>query len=57
MDELWCFRPVMSDPQLCTFTELLNHTIDDVADMHELIDIGRLAADRVEAEQARKDRR
>ena len=37
---MWLMRPVMADPPLCCISDLRTRlTIDDVADLHELLDL------------------
>ena len=38
--DLWLWRPVLADPPLCTWREVCSSlNIDDLADMHEALDL------------------
>ena len=38
---MYIYRPVISDPPLCKYTDLMDGTLtlDDVADLNELLDL------------------
>lgn len=37
---MWLLRPIFADPPLCTLVEIKTAlTIDDVADLHEILDL------------------
>ncbi len=49
---MWLMRPVMADPPLCRIQDLDTLTIDQVADLNELVDLREVMARKV----AEKDR-
>ena len=49
---MWLMRPVMADPPLCRIQDLDPLTIDQVADLNELVDLREVMARKV----AEKDR-
>lgn len=49
-EKIWLYRPLMAEPPLCTMLELKVLTIDDIADLHEVLDLKEhLAAKAAEA--------
>lgn len=47
IDEAWLFRPCLADPPLCTYTDIVTRlTLDDVADMNELLELRQAVADK-----------
>ena len=36
---MFLWRPVLAEPPLCSFTDLDRLSIDDIADMHEALDL------------------
>lgn len=47
----------MAEPPLCTFAELINLTIDDVADMNEMLDVKRAGIQSTESKNKRRTTR
>lgn len=50
---MWVYRPLLCDPPMCTLMDLQRITIDDVAQMHEVLDLRDALA---HAESERQER-
>ncbi|HEY8358694.1 MAG TPA: hypothetical protein VIL30_14645 [Ramlibacter sp.] len=55
--EIYLWRPILADPPLCSIYELKTIlTIDDLADLHEAMDLKEATAERARANAERKNR-
>ncbi len=57
LDRTYMLRPTQffSDPPLCTLQELRDtYTLDDLADMHEILDYREAEVDRIQRELERE---
>jgi hypothetical protein len=53
--EIYIWRPVLAEPPLCTILELKTSlTIDDLADLHEAMDLKEATAERARRNAERK---
>lgn len=52
---MWLLRPVMAEPPLCSIVDLrTGFTIDDVADLHELLDLKEALAAKSQEKPGRR---
>lgn len=55
---MWLLRPVMAEPPLCKIDDLHGSlTIDDVADLHELLDLKEALLKKAEQRRDREAQR